>query len=138
MKLVLDSSVIVTALISQEEEHEECKRILEKVVKGELIIIEPLSVFIEVVAAIRRRTGSAILAEKVGKDLQNIGTAHFLELVNSRAKKAADIAKKTGVRGMDAIVIQIAEEFSIPLVTLDEDIKSRVSKIVEVKDIKDF
>jgi len=103
--LTLDSSIIVAALRKQEEKHSECRSLLERVKDGEFVALEPYTVLIEVVAAIRRRTGSKDLAHRVKNDLQNIEAIRFLELTPARARLAAEIAEEIGVRGMDAIVL---------------------------------
>lgn len=134
LMLTLDSSVIVAALREQEDMHKESLRLLEKVKNDEYSAVEPYSVLVEVVAAIRRRTGSEELAERVKEDLQNIDSIYFFELESDRAKEAADIAKKSGMRGMDAIVVQLAKEFNTTLVSLDSDVVSKAKYIVKVKD----
>ena len=131
--LPLDSSVIIAALREQEEKHKECLALLEKIKNAEYIAVEPYTVLVEVVAAIKRRTGFEELAERVREDLLGIETIHFFELDSDRANEASDIAKKSGVRGMDAIVIQIAKEFNSTLVSLDNEITMRVEGIVEIK-----
>jgi len=135
--LTLDSSVIVAALREQEEKHEVCKRLLERVKNGEFIALESYTVLVEVVAAIKRRTGSEHLAERVKSGLENIDSINFLDLISIRANDAADIAKETGVRGMDAIVIQVAKEFGSPLVSLDMEMTERSRFIVDIIDIED-
>ena len=135
--LTLDSSVIVAALREQEEKHEVCKRLLERVKNGEFIALESYTVLVEVVAAIKRRTGSEHLAERVKSGLENIDSIKFLDLISIRADDAADIAKETGVRGMDAIVIQVAKEFGSPLVSLDMEMTERSRFIVDIIDIED-
>jgi len=135
--LTLDSSVIVAALREQEEKHEVCKRLLERVKNGEFIALESYTVLVEVVAAIKRRTGSEYLAERVKSGLENIDSINFLDLISIRADDAADIAKETGVRGMDAIVIQVAKEFGSPLVSLDMEMTERSRFIVDIIDIED-
>ena len=135
--LTLDSSVIVAALREQEEKHEICKRLLERVKNGEFIALESYTVLVEVVAAIKRRTGSEHLAERVKSGLENIDSINFLDLISIRADDAADIAKETGVRGMDAIVIQVAKEFGSPLVSLDMEMTERSRFIVDIIDIED-
>ncbi len=136
--ITLDSSVIVAALREQEEKHEECKRLLEKVKDGNFIALEPYIVLVEVVAAIKRRTGSTPLGERVKNDLQDIDTINFLDLDLVRADEAANIAKEIGVRGMDAIVIQIAKEFDSFLVSLDGEMVKRAKSVVTVKDVEDL
>ena len=138
MYLTLDSSVIVAALRVTEEKHGVCKELLENVKNGKYIGVEPFTVLVEVVAAIRRRTGNKKLAERVGIDLQNIDTIHFLEFIKSRALAAMKIAEEIGVRGMDAIVIQIAKENDAILVTLDKEMISKAKMIVTVKDIDEI
>jgi len=81
----------------------------------------PYSVFVEVVAAIRRRTASEKLAREVKLKLLNIETISFVVLDDKSANQAADLAAKTSVRGMDALVIQVAKEFRTELISFDEE-----------------
>ena len=135
--LTLDSSVIVASLREQEEKHVVCKHLLERVKNGEFVALEPYTVLVEVVAAIRRRTGSEHLAEMIKSGLENIDSITFLDIISSRADDAANIAKETGVRGMDAIVIQIAKEFGSPLVSLDMEMIERSKSVVTTVNIED-
>lgn len=105
--LTLDSSIIVAALRKEEEKHEECKR---------------------------RRTGSEELSDRVKRDIENIDTIYFLELTKQRVDKAAKIAYKSGIRGMDAIVVQIAEENKSILLSLDIEMLDKIkSSDIKVK-----
>ena len=138
MYLTLDSSIIVAALRKEEEHHLQCKQLLEKVKDGAHIALQPYSTLVEVVAAIRRRTDSEELAERVKVNIQKIGTIYFQQLEASRADKAADIARETGVRGMDAIVVQIAREFDAALVSLDKEMIQKVASHVKIKGLSEF
>lgn len=131
--ITLDSSVIVAALKKDEEKHKECRAILEKIVNGEFVVFEPYTVLVEVVAAIVRRTGSKKLAKRVKNDLENIDMIYFLEIIKSKADDAANIAVETGVRGMDAVVIQTAKENNAVLVTLDKEMIKKAKGIVKTK-----
>lgn len=135
--LTLDSSVIVASLRKQEEKHGLCKRLLERVKNGEFVALEPYTVMVEVVAAIKRRTGSESLAEMVKSGLKDMSSIIFMDLISIRADDAAKIAKETGVRGMDAIVIQIAKEFDSPLVSLDMEMIERSKSVVTTVNIED-
>lgn len=134
-RITIDSSVIIAALLEKEVKHKECKALFEKVKNGEYLAVEPFIVLVEIVAAIKRRTGSSHLAERVKKDICDINSIVFFEVVSYRAHDATNIAKEIGVRGMDAIVIQIAKEFDVPLVSLDVDMLKRAESIVRIKDI---
>ena len=131
--VTLDSSVIVTAIRVQEEHHEACKALLEKVKDGDFVSVQPYTVLVEVGAAIRRRTGSQSLSERVVEDLRGIDSLFFLELDATRAQRAIELAQMSGLRGMDAVIVQIAEEFSATLVSLDFQMMSSVQGIVETK-----
>ncbi len=137
-QITIDSSVIIAALLDKEKKHNECWNLLEKVKNGEYIAIEPLIVLVEIVAAIKRRTGSSRLAERVKEDICDINSIVFLDIVSRRAHQAADIAKEIGVRGMDAIVIQTAREFNIPLVSLDREMLERSKSIIDIKNVEEL
>jgi predicted nucleic acid-binding protein len=68
-KLTIDSSVIIASLLENEPRHGEAMRIWDTVIVGGDVAIMPYSVFVEVVAAIRRRTGSEELATEVKEEL---------------------------------------------------------------------
>jgi len=138
MFVTLDSSIIVAALRKQEARHKQCRSLLEKVGDAQHTAIQPYTVLVEVIAAIKRRTDSQHLASRVKELLQNMDTMNFVELEAARADSAANLASKTGLRGMDAIVVQVAEEFHATLVTLDEEIMERAKCIVNIKDIDEF
>ena len=138
MDICLDSSVIVTALRKQEKNHLPAKFILSKIKDGDHVAIEPYTVLIEVTAAIKRRTGSKELALRVRDDLLAISTINFMGLDAVSAVDATEIAAKIGVRGMDAVVIQVAKEFGIPLVTLDQEMLEKARMVVEVMDLQDL
>lgn len=132
MQVTLDSSIFIAALRKEELEHDSCFNILEKVKNGVYVAIEPYTVLIEVVAAIKRRTGSSELATNVKRFMESLDTVYFLELVRSRADKCAEICEKLSVKGMDSIVIQTAMENGAILVTLDKEMDGRARKIVKV------
>jgi len=135
--LTLDSSVIVASLREQEEKHVVCKHLLERVKNGKFVALEPYTVLVEVVAAIKRRIGSESLTGMVKSGLEDISSITFMDLISIMADDATKIAKETGVRRMDAIVIQIAKEFGSPLVSLDVEIIERSKSVVTTVNIED-
>lgn len=138
VNICLDSSVIVAALRKQEVHYEDAKNLLEQVKDGNHIAIEPYIVLIEVVAAIKRRTGSTKLAKRVKNDFLAIDTINFTDLESTRANDASEIALNLGVRGMDAIVIQTAKEFNIPLITLDKEMIEKAKSFVDIRAVDDL
>jgi predicted nucleic acid-binding protein len=120
-RLTLDSSVIIASLLKNEPRHREALNIWSTILSGNNVAIMPYSVLVEVVAAIKRRTGSESLAMEVKQELLNIETISFVILDDKSAVEAADLAAKTGVRGMDALLIQVAKEFGTELISFDEE-----------------
>ena len=138
MEITVDSSILVTALRKDEKHHDKCLSLLEGIKNGEHIAIEPYSVLVEVVAAIRRRTGSKDIAVKVKNDLLRIESFNFFDIDSVSAERATDIAADIGVRGMDAIVIQVARERNTPLISLDEEMIEKAKLIVNTKDASEL
>ena len=98
-KLTIDSSVIIASLLENEPRHGEAMRIWDTVIVGGDVAIMPYSVFVEVVAAIRRRTGSEELATEVKEELLKIENVSFVILDQKAAEDVADIAIQKGIRG---------------------------------------
>jgi predicted nucleic acid-binding protein len=130
-RLTLDSSVIIASLLKNDPRHKEALEIWESVLSGKNFAIMPFSVLVEVVASIRRRTGSEKLALEVKHELLNIETASFVVLDDKSAGEAAEFAARTGVKGMDALVIQVSKEFGTELISFDEEmiLKSGKQKV---------
>jgi predicted nucleic acid-binding protein len=120
-KLTIDSSVIIASLLESEARHGEAMWIWDAVISGKDVAIMPYSVFVEVVAAVRRRTGSEELAQEVKEELLKIENVSFVILDQRTAEDAADLAIQKGVRGMDALVMQTAREYETELVTFDDE-----------------
>jgi predicted nucleic acid-binding protein len=124
-RLMVDSSIIVSSLLENEPRHKEARKIWDAVLAGRNVAILPYSVFVEVVAAVRRRTGSEELAREVGKQLLEIEAVSFVGLDDKSAQDAAEIAVKTRVRGMDALVLQVARDFGTELMSFDEEMMAK-------------
>ena len=135
MLLVLDSSVIVAAFREEENKHEECKKLLEDAINGKHVVILPTICLVEIVSAIRRRTDSKPLAIKIRDYLLSIDNLYFIEITKSVAEKASDISIETGLKGMDAIIVQIARENKASLITLDKEMENLSKDIVKIIDI---
>lgn len=95
-KLTIDSSVIIASLLEKEPRHSEALEIWNSILSGDNIAIMPYSILVEVVAAIKRRTGSESLALEIKTELTSTETISFVILDDKSALEAADIAAKTG------------------------------------------
>lgn len=136
--LTLDSSVFIAALRPHEPLHDPCRQLFERVIKGQYEVFVPYSVLVEVVAAAFRRTGSRQFARTVHAQLLQIPSIRFLDLVKSRASQACEWAMASGLRGMDALVLQVAREMETTLVTLDEEFVELAKPVVRTQSIRAF
>lgn len=91
----------------------------------------PYTVLVEIVAAVRRRTGLEELAIEVMKELMKIENIYFVSIDDKSAKEAAKISAKTGLKGMDAIVVQVAKEFRTELITFDDEMMYKAQVILK-------
>ena len=125
--LTIDSSVIICSLLENESRHKEAIEIWGRVISGKDYAVMPYSVLVEVVAAIRRRTGSEELALEVKKALLDTDSVSFIVIDELAAEDAANLAAKTALRGMDALVIQVAREYDTQLVSFDREMMAKAS-----------
>lgn len=130
-KLTVDSSVIIASLLKNEQRHKEALLIWEDVMKGKSFVINPFSILVEVVAAIRRRTGLASLAMEVKRELIDTENVSFVILDDKAAIEAAEIAAKTGLRGMDALVVQVAREYDAELISFDTEMMKKAKAVLK-------
>ncbi len=84
---------------------------------------------VEVVAAVRRRTGSEELALEVKGALLGIESLSFIVIDEKAAEDAADLAARISLRGMDALVVQVAREFDTELITFDQEMMAKVAEL---------
>src|SRR3989338_4130580 len=121
MKLVVDSSIFVAAFREGEPYSREAFRILEKIEEGSVSAVIPVSIVLEVVAAIRRRTNNHELAQTVGEKLLSFSEIILIDIDTFRMAKFMELASESGLRGMDVIIVGVAQEFGMPILTLDQE-----------------
>ncbi len=134
MRLVIDSNIFVSAFDPKDVFHADCYPIIQKLLNHEIEAVCPLLVLIEVTCVIRRRTGSEPLARSVLQSLLQWQSIEWLDITREVAQNAGAIGARTGVRGGDAVVLQAAGQYGIPLVTKDKEIQQKGSGDVLVLD----
>lgn len=132
-RLTLDSSVIVAYLINEAEHREIVNAIWDKIFKEEIDVFIPVTVLSEVVSAIKRRSGSKSFSEEVKKLILNSSRLQLIDINLERSAKAADIAIKYGLRGMDCLIVQISEEYKTELITFDLEIEEKYLSRIKKK-----
>ena len=133
---VLDSSVLVSSLVPSDKYHETAARLAERIIAGSEVVYASAILPIEVCAAVARRTRDEIAAAKTNEQLKKwieLDLLRILYLNAERMRKAQDLAIKFYLKGVDANMVQVAAEKSIPLLTFDRSIAERIGP--EIKTI---
>lgn len=128
MKVVLDSNILVAALDSQDLFHAPCRPVFERVVKGEIEAVCPTLVLVETICVLARRTKDEPLVGQILRNLVQLPSINWLHLTLDGAERASALGLRSGLRGGDAVVLQVAEQHGVPLVTEDLEILSRAPK----------
>ena len=131
---VLDSSVLVASLIPSDKYYNSGTIVVKRLLGSADIVYASAIVPVEVCAAVARRTKDRVTAREAGKQIAkwaSVGRLHILYLNAIRMRRAQEIGMKYYVRGMDAIIVQIAEEKKIPLVTFDQPFAERIAPMVK-------
>lgn len=136
----LDSSVLVSAFVKGDEFRNVALDVMEQVFRGEYHVVTSGIVPVEVCGAISRRAGveEATSVKQQLEKWENMNFIAFQELSRRRRSEAAEVAVELRLKGMDAIVVQVAMEKQAALVTFDGQMAERVKGRVEVLTPEDF
>jgi predicted nucleic acid-binding protein len=125
MRLVVDSNVFISSLDPKDIFHSECHPIFEKLLAFEIEALCPVLVLVETTCVIRRRTSSEDIARNIYKSLSALPSINWLDITLAVAERACLLGARTGLKGGDAIVLQVAEQNGVPLVTKDKEMKDK-------------
>ncbi len=122
---VIDSNVFISSYKGNEKSSDYCTALIEKIREGELILAEPAILLSEVIDAIGRYMGenSAKMVENVLRDM----VTFWVDCNKNFCIKAGHTGHTYKIYGCDAIYVQVASDFEIPFVSLDE--KDLVDKL---------
>ncbi len=133
MKLVVvDASLWVARLVPQDVFYESVKTWMAAQRADGVQFVAPGLLLAEVAGAVSRRTGDSKLAQQAVKTLSNLPDLRLVEMERSLAVKAADLAARLGLRGADAFYVAVADGLKLPLITFDDDQRTRAANCVTV------
>ena|SRR3989344_2537530 len=121
-KKVADASVIVKLFVH--EEHSDIAiDLLQKHSKGEVLLIVPELLFLEVLNALRYKHQDKEALVKVNKQLWEL--QFRVERLNSfLLAQASAIALEKNLSIYDAVYVALAQNFGVPLITADKALKN--------------
>lgn len=132
MKLVIDSNILVSSLDPKDIFHSECYPIFERVLNLEIEALCPTLVLVETTCVLYRRTNDEDIVSKIYQNLALLPSINWLDITLEVAEGACMLGVKTGLKGGDAIVLQVAEQYGIPILTKDKEMKDKAPKGVFV------
>ncbi|MFH2103422.1 MAG: type II toxin-antitoxin system VapC family toxin [Chloroflexota bacterium] len=133
---VLDASVWVSRLVSQDEFHLTVKSWMEMQREAGVQFISPSLLLAEVGGAISRRTGDPELGRRAIGRLENLPGLRLVELDNELIHAAAELAAELGLRGADSVYVAVAHLLNLPLVTFDLEQRQRAAARVTIQTIE--
>jgi predicted nucleic acid-binding protein len=131
LKYVLDASIAVAALRSQEPRHLDALRRCLPLFAGRDEIVVPAIFDIEVVSALVRRGASPASVERF---FEKHFASRKLVTIGPRAARAARlIASSTRLRAADALYVWLAAREGLPLVTADVEVLQRAASVCQMQ-----
>ena len=135
MFIVVDASVWVSRLVSDDAFHELIKDWMASQREQGTELVSPFLLLVEVGGAISRKTGIPELGLNAVKQVENLPGVRLVEMDNSLLKDAANLAAELGLRGADATYVATAARLNLPMVTLDKDQRERASKRIKILNV---
>jgi predicted nucleic acid-binding protein len=134
MFVVVDASVWVARLVSQDVFYEPVKKWMSTRLEANDQFLAPSLLLAEIGGAISRRT-SPSLGLKAIEQVESLPGLQLVEMENSLIHEAANLAAELGLRGADSTYVAVAARLDLPLMTLDIDQRGKAAKRVDVLEI---
>lgn len=128
--VVVDASVWVSRLLPADVHHTASRAWLERQVLTGVPLVSPVIVLSEISGAIARRIRKPRIARNALANILRIPTLRLIDIQQSLAQSAAELAADYYLRGADAVYVALALALHLPLVTLDLEQRERVSAVV--------
>ena len=132
--VTIDASVFVSAFTPTEPAHQASKAFMLNLREQSIAIIVPVLVLPEISAALARGQGKPKLGLAFVQELRNFPNTTFINVDESIADLAVDIAANNRLRGSDAIYAAVALRFGTELITLDREQLDRLPKVLSVRE----
>ena len=132
--VTIDASVFVSAFTPTEPAHQASKAFMLNLRDQSIPIIVPVLVLPEISAALARGQGKPKLGLAFVQELRNFPNTTFINVDESIADLAVDIAANNRLRGSDAIYAAVALRFGTELITLDREQLDRLPKVLSVRE----
>jgi predicted nucleic acid-binding protein len=131
--VTIDASVFVSSFTPSEPAHQASKAFMLNVREKSIPIVVPVLLFPEISAAISRGQDKPELGLEFIHELKKLSNTTFIDIDDSLAMLASEIAAKHRLRGSDSVYAAVALRFGTELITLDKEQLLRLPKVLTVK-----
>ncbi len=125
MFVVVDASVWVSRLVSDDVFHGTVKQWMAEQREQNIEFVSPFLLLAEIGGAISRRTSIPALGLEAIQQVEKLPGVRLVEMDNALLQDAARLAAELGLRGADATYVAVAARLKLPLITLDTDQKAK-------------
>ena len=132
--VTIDASVFVSAFTPTEPAHQASKAFMLNLREQSIPIIVPVLVLPEISAALARGQGKPKLGLAFVQQLRNFPNTTFINVDESVADLAVEIAANNRLRGSDAVYAAVTLRFGTELITLDREQLDRLPKVLSVRE----
>lgn len=129
----VDASVFLNAFNPEEVGHDVNLRLLTRLRDEAIPMIAPTLLLPEVAGAISRGRRDARLALQFAQTLSRLANLVLVAVDGRLAERAVDVAARHRLRGSDAVYAAVALRFGSTLVTLDEEQRRRVARVLPTR-----
>jgi len=134
LDVAVDTNVFIASLLEQDQFHADAISFIERIETKQCRAHLSCIVLVELAGALSRRVTETAAREAL--EIMNgwiaEGKIKLYELTKKRMARAAELAIQLKLRGMDAIACQIADEFTIPFKSYDEEVTKRIGRQLEL------
>jgi len=131
--VTVDASVFVNAFSPAEDGSDKSMAFLSQLSKDDIPLIQPTLFLPEVAASIARKQDDSESALELEQELKNFLDLTLIDLDESLADFASEVAAKHRLRGSDAVYAAVALRFGTELITLDREQLERLPKVLSVR-----
>ena len=129
---VIDASVYISRLRTAEIRHEASARLFEAIAARRTTVLCPAILLPEVASALVRGLDDPGFAYRAASHLQQLPGHRFIAVGPELSRLAAWTAAECRLRAFDAVYVALARREGIPLVTWDDQQRSRAAPVTRV------
>lgn len=130
--MVVDASVWIGAFLPIDAHHAVSRPWLGQQTRAGVDLVAPTLALPEIGGGIARRTGSTAHGERATDRMRRMPRVRLVPADADLAIDAARTAARLRLRGADAVYVELAHRFGLPLVTFDAEVDLRASGYIRV------